>query len=95
MGAMPIERTTMVWKVRLVYAMVDLDHHWKLTQASSDGSLILSREFVRSIDASTLPFAPIHKILEDSNAEWVSQCARRVEDDACLRAVKGGRSDGT
>ena len=31
MGAMPIERTTMVWKVRLVYAMVDLDHHWKLT----------------------------------------------------------------
>lgn len=77
MRAMAIERATVIWKLRLVLAVIDLDHHWQLTQAPSDGSFILSGEFVRSVDRSTLPFTPIHEVLEDSNAEGMSKGARR------------------
>ena len=30
MGAVSIERLTMIWEMRLVLPVVDLDHHWQL-----------------------------------------------------------------
>lgn len=87
MGAVSIERLTMVWEMRLVLPVVDLDHHWQLAQVSSDGGHILATELVCFVNCPAFPLTPVHEVLENSDAEGMSQSASREQDDPRLRAV--------
>ena len=173
MGAVSIERLTMVWEMRLVLPVVDLDHHWQLAlrwcralkcvqlwwslnknwpwrrqwwwllgcyQVSSDGGHILATELVCFVNCPAFPLTPVpgvvfnwgqnfsfqelnicertkslkvwyvifalqtgdktttclmlalHEVLENSDAEGMSQSASREQDDPRLHNRRRVRS---